>query len=107
MFTHDITLTKHYTTQSDGEQAFYGFCDLAGIDKENFPFKVNTGRMHKGKEKIFTITSWGSYINASDEYVIFVAYYSPAMKHTSQYSWSMSEHGKVEGIARKYEFIGG
>lgn len=106
MFTHDFASVKHYTSKIDGQTSYENFCAMAGINAEDFLFMVKTGRFFKGKPINFTITSWGSYVNASGDFVIFVAYYSAPVKHTIQYSWGVGEDGRVNGVPRKYEFIG-
>jgi len=105
MFNNDIASTKHFTTKVDGEAAYVQWCGLVGISTNQFSFTVKTGRLFAGKPVIFRITSWGAYENASGEFVVFVAYYATAPKHTMQYSWQIDEKGHVVGVPRQYGFI--
>jgi len=105
MFQYDIGATKHFTSKADGESAYLEFCKGCGIAEIDFPFTVKTGRKVKGREILFTCTSWGSYLNASNQWVVFVAYYAPLPKHTSQYSWNVDANGKITGVPRQYGFI--
>lgn len=107
MFDYDIMETKHFTRKADGEQSYRNWLQSIGVSHEDFPFTVKTGRMFKGKPINFHIVSWGAYIGASGEWLVFVAYRFNAMKHTVQYTWKSIVNGEVMGDPTKNEWIGG
>jgi len=105
MFEYDITSAKHYDSRKDGQAAYHTWCEAVGIGTSEFPFMVKTGRMFKAKAIIFYIVSWGCYVNADNQWVIYTNYYAAAPRHTVQYSWAVDVNGKAMGTPRKYEFI--
>ncbi len=104
-FVCDITSTKFFSSKADGVTSYETWCNAAGINSQDFPFTVKTGRKYSGTAVTFNITSWGCYENADREWVIFIAYYAAKPKHTSQYSWVVGADGKIQGTPRLYEFI--
>jgi len=105
MFEYDIGTPKHFTSKVDGERAYKNFCLQCGIAESKYPFTLKTEQTFKVSSVTFKVTSWGSYINASGQWVVFIAYYAAGPRHTSQYSWSIDEYGKVLGEPRQYGFI--
>jgi hypothetical protein len=105
MFDYDIAQSNHFTNKSDTEHAFATWKSAVGIVFEDFSFKVKTGKMFKGKEIVFEVVGWGSYVNADAQWIVFINYYARAPKHTIQYNWQAGDGGKVVGIPRKYEFV--
>jgi len=105
MFEKDIITTSHYESRKDGMAGYASWASAVGIDTIQFPFKVETFKLYKGKPINFNIVSWGCYQNKDAKWVIFINYYSLAPKHTIQYSWDVDDLGMAKGDARKFEFI--
>lgn len=105
MFENDITSGQHFTSKFDTRMAYEDFCKRCYINTEDFPFKVKTGRMFKGREIEFAVTSWGSYEVTGGKWRVFIAYRYPAMKHTVQYTWHVGSGGLPVGKPEKNEWI--
>lgn len=104
MFGNDISQRSHFTSKYDTETAYYEFIKRCYINAEDFPFKVKTGRLHAGKEVVFSVVSWGSY-EVLNGWRVFVAYRFPSMKHTVQYTWHVGSGGLPVGKPEKNEWI--
>jgi hypothetical protein len=96
-----------FANKADASSTYSQFLLDVGLNAEDFPFKLKTGRMHKGKEIIFTIRSWGGYESSKGLWLLFIAYYNPSMKHIVQYTWSYDENGLVFNKPNKHEWISG
>lgn len=107
MFDYDIQRAEHFTDRTESVEAYKEWAGRVGIDTEDFPFKVNSGKFFKGKPINHNIRSWGSYPNDNGVWIVFVAYYSAPMKHTTQYAWRCDENGMVTGDPKKFEWIAG
>jgi len=106
MITYDISKASHYTGSKDGERAFCTWCDHCGIASKQFPFTVETFKYSaKGKQLIYHVVSWGCYLNADNQWVIFIAYRCPANGANAQYNWFSNPDGLAEGDPIKHEFV--
>jgi len=106
MFDHNMLNYTDFATRDDAASTYHQFLLDVGINAEDFPFKLKTGKLHKGKEIIFTIRSWGGYESSKGLWVVFVAYYYAPMKHLVQYSWPYDEQGLIFTEATKNSWIG-
>jgi hypothetical protein len=106
MIKADMVNTTDFAGREGAETSFRGWCRTVGIPRGDFPFTVKTGKLHKGKEIIFKVVSWGCYEASFGGWVIFMAYRFPAAKHTVQYSWHANEFGMIDGETQKNEWIG-
>ncbi len=107
MINGELVNVTDFGNTKDASSTYVNWAEGCGINTEDFSFKLKTGRMHKGKEIIFTIRSWGFYEASKGTYVLYVAYYFAPMKHLVQYSWNTGEFGQATGDARKDSWVGG
>jgi hypothetical protein len=105
MFENDIISNKHFTSKADTKSSYTDFLLRMYINAEDFPFEVKTGKLYDGREVIFQVRSWGYYQASNWNYICFVAYYCPLVKHTVQYSWACNAGGLPVGEPHKYEWI--
>jgi len=105
MFGYDMAQTKHFTRKADSVESYRQWLLAVGIDEDQFPFSVKTGRFYKNKPINFHVASWGAYIGNSGEWIVFIAYGFDAMRHSIQYSWLNHKDGKVTGNPVKREWI--
>jgi|ERR1044071_1117562 hypothetical protein len=105
MFDFDITQKKHFTGK-DGEQSFEDWKRSMGINAEDFPFRVKTGRFSKSGHEIWlSVVSWGFYQGSDWAYYVFISYRQGQGGYTCAYHWDVDEAGKPVGSPRKHEWI--
>jgi len=106
MITYDISKSSHYTSKADGERAFVTWLEHCGIAPSQFPFKVETFKhTFKGNHIIFRVVSWGCYLNAANNWIVFIAYRCSANGANVQYNWLADENGLPQGDPVKHEFV--
>lgn len=105
MFQYDISDKKHYAGINSKREAYSSFLNSIGEDESRYPYTLDGLINYKGKPSRFTVTSWGGYFNADNQWTVFVAYRCNAPKHTIQHSWSWSEEEQRCYNHRVMEFI--
>lgn len=88
MFAHNLTTVKHFTSKHDGQDAYEDFLLKIGLSNTEYPFEVKRGGGQGKKTIVLKASSWGSYINADNEWRIFIAHLDTKTRFTRFISWS-------------------
>jgi hypothetical protein len=105
MFENDLIMTRDYPTKTEKIAAFHTFLDSIHQRKDKFPFTIENEEKYKGKPIVFTVTSFGGYFNANNQWTVFIAYRSNNPKHTIQHCWAWDGDKQEPFNYRVMEFI--
>lgn len=94
MIDANVIARSHFTKQSDGESSYYQFLRTVGLQSEGLPFRFDGTTDKHGKNTRFTAASWGGYVNADNEWVVFVSWRNNALKETKVIHWTWDSENK-------------
>ena len=104
MFEYSIVDRKHYTGKA-GIETYTQWCVGMGIDTEDFPFRLKTGRKtRKGHDINLNVVSWGFYQGSDWRYYVFITYRTSDQSMTCAYHWDVDNEGFPCGTPRKHSW---
>ena len=105
MFQRDFIGHSDFTNKADRIASYKQFLKDTKLDEVKFPYSLETKETFKGKPIVFTVSGWGGYFNANNEWTLFIAYRSNNPKHTKQHCWSWDSENEEAINYRIMEFI--
>lgn len=94
MFEHNLMTPKHFTSKADGREAYKDFLLKVGLKEGEYPYETKLGKRSNGKQAYLRVTSWGGYVNADNEWRIFISAIDSESRFTKFISWSWNSTEK-------------
>ncbi len=104
MIEANIIARSHFTRWKDGESAYWQFLRRVGLIDNPIPFSFKGKTGKDGRSTNFVAESWGGYVNADNEWVIFVAWRNHKLKETKVIHWTWDDAQQLAVNPREWGF---